>query len=185
MNNISMIEYSRGSLKLPPEQEAIRAKCFHPNGSFVEFPIEDVEKSIPQRFEKIVQLHPDRIAIRTVNATLTYAQLNAMANRIAHRLLKRLGRKTQLVAVLLEKNVSQLAAMLAVIKAGKFFLILDPTFPKTRIATMLTDSRAKVVVTNRGYASLAHEVATSDCQLMEWEPAGSPGCAALSPPVRR
>ena len=41
-------------MNLPPEQEAIRARCFHPSGTFVEFPIEDVETSIPARFEKIV-----------------------------------------------------------------------------------------------------------------------------------
>jgi hypothetical protein len=36
----------------PPEQQAIRDKCFHPSGTFVEFPMEDVETSIPARFEK-------------------------------------------------------------------------------------------------------------------------------------
>jgi len=40
--------------QLPPEQEAIRAKCFHPSGAFVEFANEEVEQSIPERFEKIV-----------------------------------------------------------------------------------------------------------------------------------
>ena len=42
---------------LPPEQEAIRAKCFHPSGTFVEFSKEDVETSIPALFEKIVRKH--------------------------------------------------------------------------------------------------------------------------------
>jgi len=43
-------------VKLPPEQQAIRDKCFHPSGTFVGFPIEDVETSIPARFEKIARL---------------------------------------------------------------------------------------------------------------------------------
>ena len=42
--------------KLPPEQEAIRAKCFHPSRTVVEFPIEDVETSIPAGNEKIVRV---------------------------------------------------------------------------------------------------------------------------------
>jgi len=155
--------------ELPLEQKAIRAKCFHPSGTFVEFKKEEIEQSIPDRFEKIVRQFPDRIAVRTRNDTLTYNELNAMANRIAHTLLERQGRKTQLVAILLEKDVPQLAAMLAVMKAGKFFLVLDPSFPKARIATMVEDSRAKLVVTNRWHASLVSEVATSGCQLMEWE----------------
>lgn len=51
-----MENFNRQMSKLPPEQEAIRAKCFHPSGTVVEFPIEDVETSIPARFEKIVRV---------------------------------------------------------------------------------------------------------------------------------
>lgn len=43
-------------MKFPPEQEAIQAKCFHPSGTFVEFPTEEVEQSIPERFEKLLSL---------------------------------------------------------------------------------------------------------------------------------
>ena len=49
---------------LPPEQEAIRAKCFHPTRHFEEFAKEDVEQSVPERFEKTVKRHADRIAIK-------------------------------------------------------------------------------------------------------------------------
>ena len=45
-------------IDLPPEQQAIRAKCFHPTGTFVEFKKEEIEQSIPERFEKIVGLYP-------------------------------------------------------------------------------------------------------------------------------
>ena len=88
--------------------------CFHPSGAFVEFPKEDVETSIPARFEKIVRIYPEQIAVKSNNDTVTYTELNATANRIAHTLLERLGPKTQLVTILLEKDVSQLAAMLGV-----------------------------------------------------------------------
>ncbi len=42
-------------MTLPPEPEGIAAKCFHPSAAFIEFSIEDVESSIPERFEKIVR----------------------------------------------------------------------------------------------------------------------------------
>jgi hypothetical protein len=45
---------------LPAEQQAIRAKCFHPSGSFVEFAKEESEQSIPRRFEKVARMYPDR-----------------------------------------------------------------------------------------------------------------------------
>lgn len=51
-----MGDRSKPPSNLPPEQEAIRAKRVHPTGTFVEFPIEDVETSIPARFEKMVRL---------------------------------------------------------------------------------------------------------------------------------
>ncbi len=153
----------------PPEQQAIRDKCFHPSGNFVEFPIEDVETSIPARFERIVRQHADRIAVKTEACVATYSQLNEMANRFAHYLLQSLVPKAQLVALLLEKDVTQVAAMLGAMKAGKFFLILDPSFPKTRLTAMLKGSRAKLLVTNRRNAGLADEIATPDCRLMQWE----------------
>jgi hypothetical protein len=52
------IEMSERGVNLRPEQEAIRSKCFHPSGTFVEFPKEEIEQSIPGRFEKIVELYP-------------------------------------------------------------------------------------------------------------------------------
>ena len=60
-----MNDLLRPVTKLPPEQEAIKAKCFHPTGTFVEFKKEEVEQSIPQRFERIVRQHPKWIAVKT------------------------------------------------------------------------------------------------------------------------
>jgi hypothetical protein len=50
---------------LRPEQQAIRDKCFHPSGTFVEFPKENVETSIPERFEKIARRFPHRLVVKT------------------------------------------------------------------------------------------------------------------------
>jgi non-ribosomal peptide synthetase component F len=68
---------------LPPEQEAIWAKCFHPSGTFVEFPVEDVETSIPARFEKIVRMYPERLAVKMGDQAQTYDELNQAAQRIS------------------------------------------------------------------------------------------------------
>ena len=78
-------------LSLVAEQQVIRDKCFHPSGTFVEFPMEDVETSIPARFEKIVRQHGDRIAVKTETGVVTYSQLNSMVNRFARALLQRQG----------------------------------------------------------------------------------------------
>jgi len=164
-----MSDSSKHRFALPPEQQAIRDKCFHPSGRFVKFPLEDVETSIPARFEKIVRQHGDRIAVITETGVVTYNQLNSIANRFARALLQRQGSRGQVIALLFEKEVAQVAAMLGVMKAGKFFLILDPTFPKTRLTAMLKGSRAKLVVTNGRNAALANEILGPDCQLIQWE----------------
>ena len=70
-----------------PSQEAIRAKCVHPSGVFVEFKKGEIEQSIPERFEQIVAKHPDLIAVKTKADALTYAELNQAANRVAHAIL--------------------------------------------------------------------------------------------------
>jgi non-ribosomal peptide synthetase component F len=82
-----MSDVARHITDLPPEQEAIRAKCFHPSGSFVEFKKEEIEQSIPDRFERQVARYPDRIAVKTRGHTFTYDELNRAANRVAHAIL--------------------------------------------------------------------------------------------------
>jgi len=177
MNKISVSESIRRSMKLPPEQQTIRAKCFHPTGSFVEFSKEEVEQSIPDRFEKIVQLYPNRIAIKTSNQTLTYAELNATANRLARAILTQQGSKADPVGLLFEKGVPLMAAMLAVLKAGRSFVLLDPSLPRARITAISEDSQAQLIVTDRQNTPLARNIKGSGCRLMEFDLIDCRGCA--------
>jgi len=134
--------------KLPPEQQAIQAKCFHPTGIFVEFEQEEIEQSIPERFEKIVRQHPKRIAVKTHHHSLTYDELNKAANRIARAILACAGEGQEPVALLFEHGASIVAAILGILKAGKIYVSLDPAFPQTRAGRMLEDSQAKLLLTN-------------------------------------
>jgi len=68
--------------ELPPDQRAIRAKCFHPAGTFVEFEREELNQSIPAHFEKIVVQYPHRLAVKMGDRALTYRELNSAANRV-------------------------------------------------------------------------------------------------------
>src|SRR5262245_26962209 len=92
-------------MRLPPEQQAIRDKCFHPSGTFVEFPKEEIEQSITERFEKIVGLYPDQLAVKMGDCALTYDELSKAANRIARAILDRRGPQPEPVVVLLEQGV--------------------------------------------------------------------------------
>ena len=148
--------------KLPLEQELIRAKCFHPTGTFVEFKQEEIEQSIPERFEKIVRRYPERIAVKTHHHTLTYDELNKAANRIARAILARVGEGEEPVALLLEHGAFIIAAILGILKAGKIYVSLDPALPHTRAARMLEDSQAKLLLTDTKHLLQGQQLVCGD-----------------------
>ena len=156
-------------MRLPPQQESIRAKCFHPRGTFVEFPEEDVETSIPARFEKIVRAGPDRLAIKTPEDELTYDELNSAANRVAHKLIDLQGRESTPVALLFETGVPIIVAMLGVLKAGHFFVLLDPSLPKKKIAAVLAKSQARLVFSDARNLQMARDVAGDGLNIVDYE----------------
>src|SRR5262245_19638566 len=107
-------------------QSSTRARCRHPSGRFEPFAIEDIEQSVPARFEQQVDRHADRIAVRTPAETLTYADLDRLANRIAHAILARAGEGGAPVAILFEHGAVGIGAVLGVLKAGCCYVPLDP-----------------------------------------------------------
>jgi amino acid adenylation domain-containing protein len=129
-------------------QQTIKANCFHPSGNFIEIKREDIEQSIPDRFEQVVREYSDRIAVKTGNRSLSYDELNRAANRVANTLLKVRGEGTEPVALHLDHGADLIAAMLGVLKAGKILLYLDPSYPEKRIADILADSQAEIIVTD-------------------------------------
>ncbi|MGH7829145.1 MAG: AMP-binding protein, partial [Candidatus Binatia bacterium] len=130
---------------------------------------EEVENSIPSRFAKIARRYPDRPAVKTANRILTYAELDTLSNRVAWALLAQRKNEPECVGLLLQKDAPLMASMLGVLKAGKFFVLLDPSFPKARIATMLEDSEARWVIAGRRHASMAKEAARGGSRLLDFE----------------
>src|SRR5919107_5139715 len=107
-----------------PEQ----SRLFHPANDFIRFEKEETEQSIPQRFEQQVSRYPGRLAVKTRNHQLSYAALNKAANRVARALLAQRGEGTESIAMLLEHDASMIAAILGVLKVGKVYVALDPSF---------------------------------------------------------
>jgi amino acid adenylation domain-containing protein len=143
-----------------------RSRCFHPSGRVVEFKKEEIEQSIPQRFEKIVREYPDRLAIKTKKRSLTYNELNRAANRIAQAILAERGAKQEPVALLMEHDAPVVAGILGSLKAGKFYVPLDPSLPHARIKHILEDLPANYILTNSGNLSLAKTLAETAIRLV-------------------
>lgn len=88
-------------------------------------------------------------AVRCEGLTLTYAQLNRLANQLAHRLCGLGVGRDVLVGLCLERSLEMVIAILAVHKAGGAYLPLDPAYPRARLAFMLEDSKAPVLLTQQ------------------------------------
>ncbi|MBT7409564.1 MAG: amino acid adenylation domain-containing protein, partial [Methylococcales bacterium] len=107
------------------------------------------QHTIHQLFEQQVLKTPDHIAIEFSNQKLTYLQLNEQANQLAHYLQGKGIEAEVLVAICVERSVSMMVAILAVLKAGGAYLPLDPTYPAERLDYMLKDANVSLLITQQ------------------------------------
>jgi natural product biosynthesis luciferase-like monooxygenase protein len=107
------------------------------------------DRCIHELFEQQVLLHPDAIAVTFADRQLTYGELNKRANQLAHYLrLQGVGADV-LVGLHIERSLEMMVGLLGIHKAGGAYVPLDPDFPQDRIAFMLQDSQAPVIVTQQ------------------------------------
>ncbi|HEY7144935.1 MAG TPA: amino acid adenylation domain-containing protein [Streptosporangiaceae bacterium] len=108
------------------------------------------DRRFHELFEQRAAARPDDIAAIHRGQQLTYAGLNARANQIARALLARGLRREDVVAVVTERNLDWMAAVIAVFKAGGAYLPVEPHFPADRIAATLTRAGCELVLTEPG-----------------------------------
>ncbi|OLF09114.1 hypothetical protein BLA60_21300 [Actinophytocola xinjiangensis] len=105
---------------------------------------------LAELFEAQAASDPHRPALTVGGDTLTYAQLNERANRLAHLLIERGAGPDRFVALCLSRSANLLVAMLATLKAGAGYLPADPEYPAERIAFILADAEPALVLTETG-----------------------------------
>jgi len=103
--------------------------------------------NLADAFAAVAVRAPDAIAMRAGDRTLTYGELDAHANRLAHHLQSLGVGPDVLVGLCLERSPALLTATLAIVKAGAAYLPLDPDYPAERLAQMLGESMSPVLVT--------------------------------------
>ena len=113
-------------------------------GERVEFPLGRV---YTRHLEEQAAKTPNAIAVRHKKQILTYADLNARANRLARRLQSLGVEPERIVAVCLERSPELIVTLLAIWKAGGAFLVLDRSVPSEQLNWMLADSRARLLLT--------------------------------------
>jgi non-ribosomal peptide synthetase component F len=103
--------------------------------------------TVTSLFEAQVSRVPARVAVVSGDSSLTFAELDAQANRIAHVLRDRGVTAGAPVGLVLDRSVDLLAALLGVLKSGGAYVPLPPELPAPRVAQQLRESGARVVVT--------------------------------------
>ncbi|MFJ2277592.1 amino acid adenylation domain-containing protein [Streptomyces sp. NPDC087866] len=104
--------------------------------------------TLPALFRRAADRHPDATAVQHGDTRLSYAALDARANRVARLLIAHGAGPEQTVALALPRSAEQIVALWAVLKAGAAYLPVDPEYPADRIAHMLTDARPVLVLSD-------------------------------------
>ncbi|MEB3362032.1 MAG: amino acid adenylation domain-containing protein, partial [Synechococcaceae cyanobacterium] len=119
-----------------------------------------------QLFEQQVERTPAAIALISGDQQLSYQQLNARANQLAHQLIALGVGPNQFVGICLERCLEMVVALLAILKAGGAYVALDPAYPEQRLAFMVQDSKPTVVVVHQAtrdrIASMSSGMSTLD-----------------------
>ncbi|WP_425430497.1 non-ribosomal peptide synthase/polyketide synthase [Chitinophaga niastensis] len=106
------------------------------------------DKTITALFSSHAAKNPDAIAVTAGDGSLTYQQLDEQSGQLANCLLDRGIRKEMMVPVCLERSAAMITAILGVLKAGGAYVPVDPEAPVERIAYMLADTAAEIVITS-------------------------------------
>lgn len=146
-------EQALGDLLVAPESER-RLVVDRWSGDAPKYPR---DASICDLFEEQAARQPERVAATFNELKITYSQLNAYANQLARHLAQLGAGPGEFVGILLDRSLEMLIALLAVLKSGAAYLPLDAAQPGERIASILSDAGAKVLVTQRKYSAKADD----------------------------
>jgi len=175
-----MCPLSRAVAAGPPGSRPADQPCAAgPASAPAQFKREETEQSIVARYEQQVARYPDRIAL-VDNAELTYAELNGAANRLAHAILAEDADGEAPVALLIGQRARAIVAMLAVLKAGRFYVPLDPAHPRARHTRTLEHAGARLILADHESVSLAQALAAPGTRWLNIE-ALPAGCSCENP----
>lgn len=120
------------------------------------------DKCIHELFEEQVERTPDKIALVANDKTLTYKELNEEANKFAHSLIEKEIGKSDIVGIKLSRTSKFMVSLLGILKTGAAYLPFDTTHPQNRIEQILSDSNAKLCITEDNFADFLNNSNTQN-----------------------
>ncbi|KAF9945346.1 hypothetical protein BGZ65_010852, partial [Modicella reniformis] len=159
LENSSNLNVSQHEV-LPPEERTLLLHQWNSTTS-----VYPRQKTIHSLFEDQVERTPQASALVFMDQSMSYAELNTRANRLAHHLIGLGVQPDMCVAICVERSFAMIVGVLAVLKAGGAYVPLDPTYPKERLISILEDARPKfALVDNVGHAILKEVKLSQPCQ---------------------
>ena len=141
-------------------------------------------KCIHQLFEDQVARTPQAIAVVSGDQELTYSELNARSNQVAHLLRRRGIGPDAMVGLCVERSVETIVGLMGILKAGGAYVPLNPDHPRDRLALQLAESSASILITNKGAPAVQPFESTetvdlcSDRSLLQAQPNTNPASIA-------
>ncbi|SIT65550.1 amino acid adenylation domain-containing protein [Burkholderia sp. b14] len=138
-------------------------------------------RCVHQLFEAQVERTPETTALVFEDQTLSYAQLNAQANRFAHQLIELGVKPDTRVAICVQRSPALVVGLLAILKAGGAYVPLDPSYPGERLAHILADAAPSIVLADAAGRAALGEAALAECTVLD--PATLPALPDTNPSV--
>ncbi len=120
---------------------------------------------IHESVEKMATRAPMHEAATFLSESLTYGQLDAQANQLAHTLIEHGVQRGDRVGLHMDKSLYTPVALYGIMKAGAAYVPLDPSAPVARIATLIEDAGIRVLISHRGKRRTLNKLAAADTQL--------------------
>ncbi|MBU3108711.1 non-ribosomal peptide synthetase [Clostridium gasigenes] len=156
---VESFEDSIGEIQvITKEEEDLILNKF--NDTYVEY---DKEKTVVDIFEEQVKKTPNNIAVVFENEKISYEKLNERANSLARVLREKGVGPDYIVGIMVERSISMIVGIMAIVKAGGAYLPIDPEYPKNRIEYILNNSKAKIIlIQNKFKEKLTQEIVICD-----------------------
>ena len=117
------------------------------------------EQTVAQLFEEVAVRYPERTALAFGEQALSYGELNRRSNVLARSLVRSGAGRETLVGLCAERSLEMIVGMLAILKCGAAFVPLDASYPAERLSFMLSDTGARIVLTQHSQSSAFHDAA--------------------------
>ena len=172
-----------GELSLEETQRELRERCRHPTGNWEPVDWQAHQGSIPDCIAAMARRRPNHLAAYDHQTSLTYAELDQAANRVANAVLAERGPGQEVVALFVGVDVPAVTAALGVLKAGKAYVGLDASLPEKRLLYILADTEAKLILADSLHFAQAQKLAGSERQVIQVEGLAAGSTKASEVPI--